>query len=250
MRPKHWITQIALQLILVTHAHSQENLQDVRARSRLYEPLIASIASRYDVDARLLWTIAYLESRFRPEAVSYKDGLPCAFGMMQFLEPTARRYGLRNPHDVREAVDAAARYVRELEKRFEGRRELVLAAYNAGEGTVEAFRDGRTLVLPNGKVINPARIRTGGIPPYKETRDYVARGNSVYQGITQAGLFLTRAQAKEAVDLETNSKVGSQEQSIYILESHPKSETDERDEKAKSSRSRGPSAAPQSIYVN
>src|ERR1044072_3609992 len=53
-----------------------------RLRAKIYEPLIASTAQRYNVDPRLLWTIAYLESRFREDVVSYKNGKPCAYGMI------------------------------------------------------------------------------------------------------------------------------------------------------------------------
>ena len=157
-----------------------------RTRARVYEPLIASIAERYNVDPHLLWTIAYLESRFRHNAVSYKNGKPCAYGLMQFTGSTALRYGLTNPHDPRESLDAGARYVRDLHMRFGPRVDLILAAYNAGEGAVEAFRDGRTLVLPNNKIINPHAQRTGGIPPYAETRQYVARGENIYQELTRS----------------------------------------------------------------
>lgn len=126
-----------------------------RTRAKVYEPLIASTAERYNVDPNLLWTIAYLESRFRHNAVSYKNGKPCAYGLMQFIGSTAALYGLKNPHNPSESIDAAARYVRDLQTRFGPRVDLILAAYNAGEGTVEAFRVGRTLVLPNNKIINP-----------------------------------------------------------------------------------------------
>lgn len=157
-----------------------------RTRAKLYEPLIASTAERYKIDLNLLWTIAYLESRFRHNAVSFKNGKPCAYGLMQFTVSTALRYGLRNPHDPRESLDAAARYVRDLQTRFGLRVDLILAAYNAGEGTVEAFRDGRTLVLPNNKIINPQAQRTGGIPPYPETQRYVARGQIIYQELIRS----------------------------------------------------------------
>jgi hypothetical protein len=105
---------------------------------------------------------------------------------MQFTGATALRYGLTNPHDPSESLDAAARYVRDLHTRFGPRVDLILAAYNAGEGTVEAFRDGRTLILPNNKIINPRGQRTGGIPPYNETRQYVARGEIIYQELTRS----------------------------------------------------------------
>lgn len=157
-----------------------------RTRAKVYEPLIASTAERYNVDPNLLWTIAYLESRFRHNAVSYKNGKPCAYGLMQFTGATAARYGLTNPHDPRESIDAAARYVRDLQARVGPRVDLILAAYNAGEGTVEAFRDGRSLVFPNKKIINPRGQRTGGIPPYTETRQYVARGEIIYQELTRS----------------------------------------------------------------
>src|SRR6185369_7186414 len=157
-----------------------------RTRAKVYEPLIASAAERHNIDPNLLWTIAYLESRFRHDAVSYKNGKPCAYGLMQFTDATAVRYGLTNPHDPRESIDAAARYLRDLQTRFGPHIDLILAAYNAGEGTVEAFRDGRTLLLPNNKIINPQAQRTGGIPPYAETRQYVARGEVIYQKLTRS----------------------------------------------------------------
>src|ERR1051326_1914390 len=157
-----------------------------RTRAKLYEPLIASTAERYNVDPNLLWAIAYLESRFSHNAVSYKNGKPCAYGLMQFTAATALRYRLTNPHDPSESLDAAARYLRDLQTRFGPRIDLILAAYNAGEGTVEAFRDGRTLVLPNNKIIDAHAQRTGGIPPYTETRHYVARGEIIYQALTRS----------------------------------------------------------------
>ena len=176
-----------------------------RTRAKVYEPLIASTAERYNVDPHLLWTIAYLESRFRHNAVSYKNGKPCAYGLMQFTGSTALRYGLTNPHDPSESLDAAARYVRDLHTRFGPRVDLILAAYNAGEGTVEAFRDGKTLVLPNKKIINPHAQRTGGIPPYTETRQYVARGAIIYRTFTRSAV----SQPATSDEVFTNNKAGN-----------------------------------------
>jgi soluble lytic murein transglycosylase-like protein len=162
---------------------------DVRARAAQYEPVIAAAAARNGVDPRLLWTIAFLESRFKPGVVSYKNGQPCAYGMMQFIPSTAGQYGLQNPFDPRASIEAAARYVRDLSARFGGRADLVLASYNAGEGAVEAYRKGVSIKLSNGRVINPSRLQTGGIPPYAETRNYVSRGFSVAQEISRANIF-------------------------------------------------------------
>ena len=162
---------------------------DVRARAAQYEPVIAAAAARNGVDPRLLWTIAFLESRFRPGVVSYKNGQPCAYGLMQFIPSTAGQYGLQNPFDARASIEASARYVRDLAARFGGRADLVLASYNAGEGAVEAYRKGISIRLPDGRVINPNRLQTGGIPPYAETRNYVSRGFAIAQEISQANIF-------------------------------------------------------------
>jgi len=124
---------------------------------------------RYGVDPRLLKILCFIESRYRLDAVSPKG----ARGPMQFMPDTAKRFGVRNPHDPQQAIDAAARYLRDLLMRFGGRLDLALAAYNAGEGTVESFQTGRPLVLASGKVINRRGQITGGIPPYRETQDYV-----------------------------------------------------------------------------
>ena len=108
---------------------------------------------------------------------------------MQFMPETAARYGLTNPHDPKSAIDAAARYLRDLLRRFDGRLDLAIAAYNAGEGTVDAFQKGRSLRLENGRVVNEAKIITGGIPPYRETQNYV---RSAVRLLTEDGLFMTK----------------------------------------------------------
>ena len=219
MRKKLVIAQFTLMMLCVSDVRGQESLEKLRKRARPFEPIILAAAARYHVDPHLLWTLAYLESRFKPQAVSYKDGRPCAFGLMQFVPSTAQQYRLRNPLDAREAVDAAARYVRDLLKRFNGRGDLVLASYNAGEGTVEAFRDGRRLVLSSGKVINPKAIRTGGIPPYAETRSYVLRGRLVYQNIARQQFFtvpLKSSGFETLRDPGIDSKYPHVETSIYF----------------------------------
>lgn len=94
---------------------------------------------------------------------------------MQFIPATGRRYGLftrRDFHDPQRSIDAAARYVRDLNAMFGGRIDLVLAGYNAGEYAV----------------VN-SRYR---VPPYRETRTYVARGLSVFKRITDVDILATR----------------------------------------------------------
>jgi hypothetical protein len=146
-----------------------------RERAALYEPLFRSAAVRYGIDARLLWVIAFLETRFQPDLVSPVG----ARGLMQFMPTTAASYGLKNPDNPAESIDAAARYVRDLQARFGNRFDLILASYNAGEGAVDAYLKGYALRLPNGRVINPSRLKLGGIPPFTETRNYVAQGLAI-----------------------------------------------------------------------
>lgn len=209
-----------------------------RTRAALYEPLIASTAERYNVDPHLLWTIAYLESRFREDAISYKNGKPCAYGMMQFTRSTAVRYRLSNPQNSRESIDAAARYVRDLQTRFGPRLELILAAYNAGEGTIEAFRDGKTLVLPNNKVINPRGLRTGGMPPYNETRRYVAQGRIIYLKITGEPIFHATSADKSSPHRISNVMPVNtgRRNSFYVSVSMPNASSDPADKPTKPNR--------------
>jgi hypothetical protein len=141
----------------------------IQQRAKSLDPYFVDSARRYGIDPRILRVLCYLESRFRADAISPKG----ARGPMQFMPETAARYALINPHDSKTAIDAAARYFRDLLSKFDGRIDLAFAAYNAGEGTVEAFRNGRVLRLSNGKVINAGRSVTGGIPPYRETQNYL-----------------------------------------------------------------------------
>ncbi len=92
------------------------------------------------------------ESSFRADAVSPKG----ARGLMQLMPATAERFGVSaaEVHDPVRNLDAGARYLRWLADRFDDRLDLVLAAYNAGEGTVARYRGG---------------------PPYRETRTYLGR---------------------------------------------------------------------------
>jgi soluble lytic murein transglycosylase-like protein len=178
----HKLVQSIFLLLLLTASTlaqaSREPGPSLPERARRLEPLIVESANRYGIDARLLRVVCLIESRYRVNAVSPKG----ARGPMQFMPRTAARYGLKDPHNPKEAIDAAAHYLRDLLARFGGRVDLVLAAYNAGEGTVDSFRTGKPLLLASGKVVNPRQLRTGGIPPYRETQQYVKNGIALYLG--------------------------------------------------------------------
>src|ERR1051325_4578267 len=191
---------LLLPLLFGISINAQQRTNSIQQRAQSLEPYFVDSARRYGIDPRILRVLCHLESRFRLNAISPKG----ARGPMQFMPETAARYALINPHDPKMAIDAAARYFRDLLSRFDGRIDLAFAAYNAGEGTVEAFRIGRVLRLSNGKVINAGRSVTGGIPPYRETQNYVrlaidllrCRGvvatMSLGRSKTNAGLITTR----------------------------------------------------------
>ena len=167
----HRLVHVLLLLLLVgTNINAQQRADfSIKQRAQSLEPYFLDSAKRYGIDPRVLRVLCYLESRFRVTAISPKG----ARGPMQFMPETAARYGLSNPHDPKSAIDAAARYFRDLLRRFDGRIDLAFAAYNAGEGAVGAFQNGSVLRLSNGKIVNAARLVTGGIPPYRETQNYV-----------------------------------------------------------------------------
>lgn len=113
--------------------------------------LIDERAAHHGVDTRLARAVVMVESNYQAEAVSPKG----AMGLMQLMPATARQYALEDPFDPRQNLDAGLRHLRGLLDRYgKGRESLALAAYNAGEGAVSRY---------------------GGIPPYRETQDYVRR---------------------------------------------------------------------------
>jgi soluble lytic murein transglycosylase-like protein len=111
--------------------------------------LIRYYAGQNGVDPYLVYCLMSQESRFVAGATSYKG----AQGLMQLMPGTAARYGVTNPYDVAQNIMGGTRYLRDLLKMFNGRVDLALAGYNAGEGAVMKY--GYT------------------IPPYNETRNYV-----------------------------------------------------------------------------
>lgn len=110
--------------------------------------MAASAAERHGVDLSLVRAIIAVESCGDPNAVSPKGAL----GLMQLMPATARDYGCKNPKDPGANIDAGVRHLARLIDKLGGNVDLVAAAYNAGEGTV---------------------ARAGGIPKYRETRNYV-----------------------------------------------------------------------------
>jgi len=111
--------------------------------------LIRYYGSKYGVDPYLIFCTMSQESGFTSAAISPKG----AQGLMQLMPDTAARYGVTNPYDVAQSIMGGTRYLKDLLTMFNGRVDLALAGYNAGEGAVMKY--GNT------------------IPPYSETRNYV-----------------------------------------------------------------------------
>ena len=115
-----------------------------------YAREIREAAARYGVEEGLIKAVIRVESGFNSRAVSPKG----ARGLMQLMPGTASMLGVRDSFDPRQNIDGGVRHLRGLIDRFGSDLKLALAAYNAGEQAV---------------------MNHGGVPPYRETRDYVTR---------------------------------------------------------------------------
>lgn len=150
---------------LLPMVRSNANKEQISLQQAIYEE-----SAKYKIDPNLVLALVWQESGFKLNAVSPKN----ARGPLQLMPQTAARFGVRNPHDAKESVRGGVRYLVELLDKFDGNVSLALAAYNAGELSVEAYLYGKTVIV-EGKVINRRGVRTNGIPPYAETINYVRR---------------------------------------------------------------------------
>jgi hypothetical protein len=146
-----------------------------------YAELIRVAAAKYALDPLLLANVMAAESNFNPRAVSRKN----AQGLMQLMPETSLRLLVKNPFDPAQNIDAGAAYLKQMLNRFEGNVELALAAYNAGPDRV---------------------IQYGGVPPFKETQDYVRRiTNRVNSGTSPSVLPTGSSQVQFSAAKKTAS---------------------------------------------
>jgi hypothetical protein len=135
---------------------------------RDFSTIVQDKANKYDLDPSLVHAVIKTESNGNPRAVSRKG----AMGLMQLMPTTASDLEVRNPFDPEENIDGGTRYLRYLIERFGGDLTLALAAYNAGPKTVE---------------------KTNSVPQIPETKQYVKKVLSLYNGKTVLPVALSSA---------------------------------------------------------
>lgn len=126
------------------------DFRNVRLNLQSFRGEVQAAARRHGVDEAVVRAIIHAESAFRPHVVSPKN----AQGLMQLIPATARRFGVRDAFDPAQNIEGGVKYLAWLLRRYNGDLTMAAAGYNAGEGAVDRYK---------------------GVPPYRETRQYVAR---------------------------------------------------------------------------
>ena len=120
------------------------------------EDIFNRAAKKYGVDVNLLKAIAKQESDFQPDCTSHAG----AMGIMQLMPDTAKGLGVTDPYDPEQNIMGGAKFISQMLKKYDGDVTLALAAYNAGPNNVAKY---------------------GGVPPFKETQDYVKKVTAYYK---------------------------------------------------------------------
>lgn len=148
--PRSDYTVVSLKCRKCARWRRQVDWNTVRLRPQIFESEIEAACATHAVDQALVRAVIHAESDFRPAVVSDMG----AVGLMQLMPATARRFGVQELTDPAENIAGGVAYLKFLIDLFEGDVERVAAAYNAGENAV---------------------LKYDGVPPYRETRNFVER---------------------------------------------------------------------------
>ncbi len=135
------------------------NANKINDKASPFNAYINQSSRKYRIDRNLIKAIITAESCFRVKAKSHKN----AQGLMQLIPATAKRFGVRDSYKPQQNIRGGTKYLRFLMTRFDGDLKKVIASYNAGEGAVDKYK---------------------GIPPYKETKQYVKNVLKVYKTLS------------------------------------------------------------------
>ncbi|MEO8002751.1 MAG: lytic transglycosylase domain-containing protein [Arenimonas sp.] len=146
-----------------------------KPKINVHSDLFKAASKKNKIEDAWLRAIAHAESNFDEDAVSPKG----AQGIMQMMPTTSVQYKVKDPFSPTESINAGAKMLSELQRRYKGDRQLATAAYNAGIGTVTKY---------------------GGVPPYKETIIYIEKVDALYE------LYLKALMPKKKIKGKKNTK--------------------------------------------
>jgi len=137
---------------------------DLKAQSTNIDEIIETFSEKYGIDGDFIKAIIKQESGFNTRATSKKG----AMGLMQLMPKTAQSLGVIDAYNPSQNIEGGVKYLKSLLDKYGDNKELALAAYNAGPGAVKKY---------------------GGIPPYKETQNYINAIMGTYNKVKEAGLL-------------------------------------------------------------